>query len=103
MLIFVTPPTRSILTTLPSAGGTIKERTCGIVRGGVRKKKAKKIFKASRNRPGTSHESQNDAAVRIIRGMRNRKASRAIMKGWQCRLRRSGKEGPTRVPLPGQA
>src|SRR5262245_64442370 len=79
MLNLVTLPTRSSLTTRPSAGETITFGSCGISLFGFRKKNATNAAspitkKAARYKPKT-----NAKAADTNRGMRNRNASLTIM------------------------
>jgi hypothetical protein len=79
MLTFVTLPILSIFTTFPSAGETIIDGSFGMVRGGLRKKNATKDVRSNRKTPRAIQPNPNEAAVRTIRGIRNRKASEAII------------------------
>jgi hypothetical protein len=50
-----------------------------MVRGGLRKKNATKDVRSNRKTPRAIQPNPNEAAVRTIRGIRNRKASEAII------------------------
>src|SRR6516164_6710840 len=79
MLTFVTFPTLSIFTTFPSAGETIIDGSCGMVRCGLRKKNATKDVRNNSKTPMAIQPNPNAAMVSTISGIRNRKASGAII------------------------
>src|SRR4051812_24831480 len=79
MLIFVTLPTRSILTTRPSAGETMMRGSAGMVRGGLRKKKATKTANNSTRMAAMTRPSAYARMADTSSGIRNRYASLTII------------------------
>src|SRR4030095_385202 len=79
MLNFVTLPTRSTLTTRPSAGETITRGSDGISRFGFRKKNATKPASSITKKAARYSPSTNARAADTKRGIRKRNASFTIM------------------------
>src|SRR5262249_17320103 len=79
ILIFVTFPTRSILTTRPSAGETIAWGSAGIRLSGFRKKNATNAVNSNNKTAAIGQCNQKLTAVAAAKGMRKRKASFTII------------------------
>src|SRR3989442_7037734 len=79
MLSFVTLPTRSILTTFPSAGETITLGSVGILRAGFRKKNARNAERKGNKIPAKYNPDTAATPADISSGTINLNASLWIM------------------------